>query len=541
MASAPLALVTLGSWSACATAGDSTGGPGGDAGTAGGGGAILDYDGGDAGPLEDPKTCEEAAANRSYTGCDFWPTVLQNPVWSVFDFAVVVANAAPETIVGVTVSRGDTVVAQAQIAPNALQTIYLPWVTQLKGGDCDECGSGPTGVQSKLVLNGSYHLVTTHPVTVYQFNALEYYGQGGPPGKDWSTCPANQGCTAGCFSFSNDASLLLPTTALTTNYRVTSMGGSETSSMGTNYVAVTGTANDTAVTVHVSATGKISAGIDISSAGPGETTEFVLQAGDVAVLGTSVQGSDLSGSLVTADKPVQVLAGMPCTNMPNGAPACDHIEESVFPAETLGQHYFVTRPSGPNGTVANHVVRLYGNVNGTELSYPSGKPPTAPAAIDAGEVVDLGVVDMEFEVVGTHEFAVGMFMLGGSIVDPLAPAGQQKGDPSQTLATPVEQFRKKYVFLAPVDYDTSFVDVIQPLATKVNLDGQELMFGPMAIGASGYGVTRLNLSFHPGGYGAHVLLASDPVGIQVAGYGAYTSYHYPGGLNLERIAPPPLE
>jgi hypothetical protein len=45
----------------------------------------------------------------------------------------------------------------------------------------------------------------------------------------------------------------------------------------------------------------------------------------------------------------------------------------------------------------------------------------------------------------------------------------------------------------------------------------------------------------PGQMGAHVLEASAPVGIQVEGYGAYTSYYYPGGLDLNAIAPPPVE
>ena len=43
---------------------------------------------------------------------------------------------------------------------------------------------------------GAYHLVATRPVTVYQFNALEYKGQGGPGGKNWSSCPGNQICAA---------------------------------------------------------------------------------------------------------------------------------------------------------------------------------------------------------------------------------------------------------------------------------------------------------------------------------------------------------
>ena len=36
-----------------------------------------------------------------------------------------------------------------------------------------------------------------------------------------------------------------------------------------------------------------------------------------------------------------------------------------------------------------------------------------------------------------------------------------------------------------------------------------------------------------------MLVSSKPVGLQVLGYGEYTSYHHPGGLNLTEIAPPP--
>ncbi len=39
--------------------------------------------------------------------------------------------------------------------------------------------------------------------------------------------------------------------------------------------------------------------------------------------------------------------------------------------------------------------------------------------------------------------------------------------------------------------------------------------------------------------GAHVVTSDQPIGIQIMGYGAYTSYQYPGGLSLQQIAPPP--
>src|SRR5688572_6115045 len=43
-------------------------------------------------PTADPTSCEEAKVTKSYVGCDYWPTVTANGVWSLFDFAVVVSN-----------------------------------------------------------------------------------------------------------------------------------------------------------------------------------------------------------------------------------------------------------------------------------------------------------------------------------------------------------------------------------------------------------------------------------------------------------------
>ena len=507
---------------------------------AGGGVGGLGFGGGNSGGsgglfVGDPKTCEEAAAAHTYIGCDFYPTVVANNVWSIFDFAVVVANAG-EDVADVTVTRGATSVGSAQIPPNELRTIYLPWVPELKGPDADECGSAMPLSATVRSDGGAYHMVSTRPVTVYQFNALEYKGQGGPDGKNWSSCPGNLGCFGlpiGCFSFSNDASLLLPSTAMTGNVRVTGQRGWAIANIGP-YVAVTGTADGTTVNVYLSTTGSIVAGSGVPGAGPGGQVTFSLNAGDVVEL-VAPANADLSGSLVQADKPVQVISGMPCVQSPEGVQACDHIEESVFPAETFGKHYFVTRPTGPNSTAVGHVVRMYGNVDGTTLTYPSGAPPGGPTTLGAGQVVDLGQVNQDFEVVGDHEFAVASFQLGAELVDPGAVAPDQRGDPAQSLATAVEQFRDKYVFLAPIDYDVNFVDVIQPMDAVVDIDGVGAP-APTPIG-SGFGVSRVPLG--PGNNGAHVLTANTGVGIQVMGYGAYTSYQYPGGLNLLAIAPPP--
>ncbi len=497
-------------------------------------------------PEGDPTTCEEAAINRSYLGCEFWPTVTPNPVWEVFDFAVVVTNPGA-TAADVMVTGPNGFNQNATVAPGGLTRIFLPWVSQLKGPEFNSCGSSQLFASSGIVNQGAYQLVSSRPVSVYQFSPLEYKTSGGPPGKSWAGCLGDTPCAMagnapiGCFSFSNDASLLLPTTALTGNYRITGIrSGAQTMGIGMSaFCSITAFEDGTDVTMQVSQTGNVLVGSGVDATGPGQTLLLPLLKGDVVrILGASGSASDLSGTVVQSTKPIQIICGIPCGQNPDGAQACDHMEEAVFPAETFGKRYVVTAPSGPLlATAAPYSVRFFGNVDGTTLSY-NPSVAGAPTTLNAGEVVELTTTTKDFEVTSSQPFAVGMVQQGASIVDPTHGAPVQKGDPAFSFATAVEQYRKSYVFLAPDDYDVNFVDVVAQTGTQLVLDGQSVTASSQAIGTSGFDVWRVKLTAGQNG-GAHRLTANAPMGIQVIGYGAYTSYQYPGGLDLRAIAPPP--
>lgn len=503
---------------------------------------------GPIGPTVEPTTCPEAAAAKSYVGCDYWPTVTANNVWSTFDFAAIVANAGTSPA-DITVTGPNGVNQTRTVAPGTLEKFYLPWVASLKGPDATSCGAAAGLPGSVLAKASAYHLVSTRPVTVYQFNALEYKPAGGPAGKNWASCPGSAtacddpsdpsyGTKIGCFSYSNDASLLLPSTAMTGNYRVAGQHGWSTST-GTGvtaaYMVVTATQDNTTVVVNVAVKGKIVAGTGVTATNGGGKLTLTMNAGDVAELvGDKATASDASGSLIQADKPIQVITGVPCIQSPIGQPACDHTEESVFPYETLGKDYVVTMPTGPKANTPGHIVRIYGNVNGTRLTYAGTTPAGAPATINAGQVVDLGTVKADFEVSGDHEFSVASFMLSAQLLDPLG--SPQQGDPSQSLTVATEQYRTNYVFLAPSDYTTNYVDIVSPPGNTVTLDGAAVTVAPKTV-TPGWVVYRVKLG--AGSAGAHTLKAAQPVGIQVMGYGDYTSYQYPGGLNLKGITAPP--
>lgn len=481
----------------------------------------------------DPVNCQEAAQFRTYVGCDYWPTVLANGVQPVFDFAAVVANVGSQTA-NVTVTGPNGVNEKISVNGGELGKIYLPWVTALKGPQ-DGTGNLENSVLEK---GGAYHLVSDTPVVVYQFNPLQFKAAGGAPGKDWSSCviPPLSGATE-CYSYSNDASLLLPSTAMTGNYRV--MGSHGFSRPGRDiqapYFAVTATEDGTTVEVKLGPNAKVVAGGGIPAGEGVGTVTFALDAGDVAQVLSGVGRSyDLSGSLVKANKPVQVISGVPCIDFPFNVVACDHIEETVFPVETMGKHYVVPRPSGPNGEV-DHVVHFFGNFDATALTYTPSKPEGCPDFLNAGQTADCGEVSTDFEVTGDKEFGVAMFLLGGSKVDP----GRNEGDPSQSFAVTVEQYRKNYVFLAPSDYKKNFVDVVAGAGTSLTLDGADVSGQLKTLTGTKFLVARLPLG--PGKDGAHTLSASAPVGIQVLGYGDYTSYQYPGGLNLSTISSVPIK
>lgn len=503
-----------------------------------------------AGAQRDPRTCEEAVANRTYLGCEYFPTVLGNVVSPEFDYTVIVANPTDEAADLAVEGPGGFQLASS-VAAHSLTPLYLPWVPELKGPNLSSsCSSDPFS-ESVLAVGGAYRLTSTRPVAAYQFSPLQFRATGGPPGKAWS-CEAGVSPACECNSYTNDASLLLPTNALTNSYvAFTWRDQGNPARSKPSYIAITATQDATDVAIQMGPTGQIlagPAGSGLVAAGPGEIIGITLNRGDVAEL-IAVAGTDLSGTQVQSpmDKPIQVMSGSPSATVPNDdVRASDHLEEIVFPAESVGKNYVVTVPTGPGGAPISHIVRLYGLVLPTVLSYFPAAPAGAPTTLAPGAVTELEVTS-DFQVQGTEPFAVGSFLVGGQLLDPGAPADNSAGDPSQSLATTIQQYRDKYVFVAPVDYEGSFADIVAPSGTRVTLDGVDLdpSTAQSLLGRSDddlvdqvFDIYRAHLDGGIGG-GVHELLASVPVGLQVVGYGRFTSYQFPGGLNLKLISDPP--
>ncbi|MBK7583411.1 MAG: IgGFc-binding protein [Myxococcales bacterium] len=534
-----------GSWGACDCGGGSGGGgagggPSGGAagsGSAGGAGGSGGGVGGTAGgggtgggvPISGvPSTCAEAGLQKSTYGCEFWPTVTPTSVWSIFDFAIVVVN--PHTAsVDVTVTRAGTTVNE-KLAGKTSKIIFLPWVSGLKGDDSNCNGSAVPSGGTVRVDGGAYRVTSSLPVGVTQFSPIEYKDQGGPPGKSWAACPGLS-CSMGCFAYTADSSVLLPTSALGTSYRAVGPLGWSTVGLDIGpTLTVTAASDNTKLSVTLSFSATLKGGGGISAQPAGGTFELYLNKSDVVVLqGQST--ADLSGTLISADKPVQVISGASCVQVPQGTQACDHLEDALPPAHALGKSYVVPVPQGPKGAPVSHVVKIVGHVDGTNLTYSGTKPAKAPSSLAAGQLADLGLVAADFSVVADQPIAVMSFIPGGALLDPLTPAPNQVGDPALRQVVSVSQFRTQYSVSAAPDYPSSHFELVVPSGATVTLDGNPVTGTPKAIGTSGFGV--LTIPADATGLVFHTLTGDKPFGLQLVGYGQYTAYAHPGGFDAK--------
>src|SRR5690606_13923526 len=107
----------------------------------------------------------------------------------------------------------------------------------------------------------------------------------------------------------------------------------------------------------------------------------------------------LTGTGISADKPVQVIAGHKCTNVPVAVEACDHLEEAMFPVEALAQEYIVVPPGQAPDGAADHgqIVRFIAAEANTTLTFTPDQAVNKVLA-KAGDFVELGPTIARFKV-----------------------------------------------------------------------------------------------------------------------------------------------
>lgn len=430
------------------------------------------------------------ADQKGYVGCEFMAADLDHMrPGNAQQFGVTVSNShsAP---VEVRITDGDgALVVSRTIAQGSLETFELP------RRDVDNSG-----------LTRQSHIVeSTGPVTVHQFNPLSRSGVA-----------------------STDASLLLPSHALGTDYMVlgwpTTTSGRVTE--GRAYMTIIAPHDGTDVTVTTAAA--IDAGPGVAAMAAGQTATFSLARGQVLSLSTPNRaGLDLSGSTITSSRPVAVFSGSECADVPVGTAACDHLEQQLFPVATWG-NTMVAAKFVPRGTESD-VYRIIASEDATLVQFTPAVDGTTQTLLNRGQVFQFAT-PQNFVVQADRPISLGQFMIGASgqgvctsflCLDAL-------GDPAFLLNVAIEQYRLDYIIFVPSGFAQNYLNISAPEGASVTVDGRPPSSAAAAIAGTPWRVYQV-----PVGPGVHHVEATQPVGLTVHGYDQYVSYAYPGGLSLE--------
>ncbi|GAB5550381.1 MAG: IgGFc-binding protein [Sandaracinaceae bacterium] len=564
--------------------------------------------------------CELAIEERSYQGCEFYGVDLDNAAIdrgldaSGQQYSIVVSNPGgfPTEVV---VERNDapvgeepslTEVERVTVLPGDLEVLNLPrrevdgsssfipctassecgaetcWcagaMTTEEGGDRDcRCRNQAMtdglndGTHSALSSN-AYRVTSILPIIAYQFNPLDNVGV-----------------------FSNDASLLLPTSAIGQTYTVVGWPQTIADSSNPNedfdprvddedlraFLTIVGSQAGTHVTVTLGP--QVREVVPVGGEGEpgieGTVWEFDIGAFDVINLETDGFNADFTGTTVDADRPVAVFSGSEASDAPrfnvlaNRQCCADHLEEQLFPNDTLGTRFFIGRMP-PRSSALNRAfldptqdsvgefnepeyVRIVAVASGTTDVTTTLPPPEDRIALEQGQSAIL-VANQDIEINSSQAVAVLQVLASQEAVG--IPSEYPGGDPAIIAVPPVEQYRSDYVFLTPGLYGFDFVTVVAPRGAEILLDERPIAeFDCDVAPADGirrrdgdpppdWVVYRCQFSFpdippdnrgrvedgdQNDGY--HTLRSTEDVGMVVYGFDAFVSYAYAGGLNLEVI------
>jgi IgGFc binding protein len=502
--------------------------------------------------------CAPESLGTSNVGCEFLPTVTANNVWGNrnaggFRFGILLGNVAGKVT---TVDIGDTIAGSPRsqkvtLMPGEVHAVPLDWVLELKGPDWTTPYDAVAPTQSVKKIAGAYRVRSNLPIVAYQFSAQK-------PAIDDETgaCPKMTTGETGCYAHSVDASLLLPTHALSSNYVVagyhswhrdgySDAGTPSPLNMG-DFIAITAVRNGTDVTIKLRPNQSVLTWPDLPVLMPGAVVNVAMSAGQVVELfsdGTS-ESETFSGSTITTatrdrkgdrPPPIQLLTGVGCIGMPWGAP-CSHVEDGVLPLDVLGNEYVLTTISRPE-TPATYTARIQATENHTVLTFDPSSVYNS-VTINKGEVLELTDIAEDLKVSSSAPIGITQYVNTDAPGDAAGPTSALRvGGTNALTVVPVVHYRMAHTFAASPDFGLNFVSIVAPTGSTVKLDGKSIPAKSFrAVGASGRSVAQMPLSATSNAK-VHEVEGDKPIGIVVYGFGPYAGYLYPGGLDLRPNVP----
>ncbi|MBI3304702.1 MAG: hypothetical protein HYZ72_21775, partial [Deltaproteobacteria bacterium] len=249
----------------------------------------------------------------------------------------------------------------------------------------------------------------------------------------------------------------------------------------------------------------------LSGTPAGSTVNLVLNQGQTYQYQCGSRG-DVTGSLITSDKPTGVIGGNSCADVPPGVAFCDILSEMMFPVASLYATEFFTAPLP--GASAD-IIRILAAQDNTTVTVNDGSSLNS-FSLNRGQFRELSI-EPATRITSDKPITVVQYAVG------INRAGI--GDPFEMQILPTGAFRDTYRLFAPSGFSPSAIIIAPNSAVpSVTLNGLPVTgFAPLPGGTHQFVVTSVPT-------GQSVVAAAEPIGVYGIGFTSFGSYGYPAGF-----------
>ena len=157
---------------------------------------------------------------------------------------------------------------------------------------------------------------------------------------------------------------------------------------------------------------------------------------------------DLSGTKITADKPVSVISGHQCGSIPNNVSYCNYLIEQIPPVELWGKVYY----TAPLVNKTSYTIKIIAAYDSTSISVYCSSRNKNTHTLNAGKFVTKTLSSQDYCAIhSSKEVLVAQFSHGGGEDD-------EYGNPMMTLVPATNQYLNRFdvstlLYLLPTLYD----------------------------------------------------------------------------------------
>ena len=307
-------------------------------------------------------------------------------------------------------------------------------------------------------------------------------------------------------------------------YYAVSTGTLAISEQSLSEVLLVGTEDNTTVTVVPTQNITVPQNIQLSNsneitAAAGTSFSLTLHKMQTFLFGAPV--NDITGTSIISNKPLTVISGHECGNVPDDVSACEHITEQIPPTVNWGQQFLLTPYSGK----PVQYYKIITASNHTTYNFTCG--------IDNTTTYYLHTAGSS----STHSTGSNSYCSISSdkqiLVTQLVSGHGSMGDPAISLVPSVNQYSQDVVFVSPnINGITShYINIATTNQSTILLDGVALSLSWNAIysytnNVIGYGTRLTSTSLDV----PRILTSDNKFTTLIYGTGFSTAYSYSAGV-----------